>query len=174
MRLQSSLASFLPAFLLFAAGALPAAEPAAGGLVLDSFETTENTSGLTLETKLAREGKACGRWERMDQTSGVGLKKVPQDWSGYTAFSLWLYNAQALPGASFVMIVSSENKASDGPDYYSCRFDLGRWTGWKQFVVPFAEMGQARQPRGWDQIDCGAVHGRRLRSDAQPRGGGLL
>ncbi|NLS92106.1 MAG: hypothetical protein GXX96_07985 [Planctomycetaceae bacterium] len=39
MRLQSSLASFLPAFPLFAAGALPAAEPAAGGLVLKSFET---------------------------------------------------------------------------------------------------------------------------------------
>jgi len=84
MRLPSSLASFLPAVLLFAAGALPAAEPAAGGLVLERFETTENTSGLTLETGLAREGMACGRWERMDQTSGVGLKKVPQDWSGYT------------------------------------------------------------------------------------------
>jgi hypothetical protein len=129
MRLQFLFVSFLPAFLLFAVGALPAAEPAAGGLVLECSESPENTSGLALETTLAREGKACGRWERMDQTSGRGLKKVSRDWSGYTAFSPWLHNAQALPGASFVMIVSSENKTSDGPDYYSCRFDLDHSLG---------------------------------------------
>jgi hypothetical protein len=45
MRLQSSLASFLPALLLFAAGASQTAEPAVAGVDLESSEKTQNTSG---------------------------------------------------------------------------------------------------------------------------------
>lgn len=154
MNIKLLIALLSVVFGSWAGAAVGASESAAPGLIVESFDSTQNVSGLVSETKLAREGKACGRWERMDKTKSIAIKKIPQDWSGYTAFSLWLYNAKALPGASFVMIVTSENKSSDGPDYYSYRFDLGRWTGWKQFVVPFAEMGQARQPRGWNQIDA--------------------
>jgi len=152
MSLQTLFALLLPMMFLLTAEASRAAEPVSTDLVVESFETTQNTSGLVRETTFLREGKVCGHWERMDKTTSVKVK-VPRDWSRYTGFSLWLYNAKALPGASFVMILSSENTASDGSDYYAYRFDLGRWTGWKHFVIPFSEMGTARQPRGWDQID---------------------
>jgi len=123
------------------------------GLALPRFEDAEAWVGLEPSRRLAKVGDAAGLWRRMDEREQARCEAIPHDWSGFNALSLWVYNRRKLDGTAFMMIVGSERKETEGSDYYSLRFDLGRWQGWKRFVVPFREMGVARQPLGWQQID---------------------
>jgi hypothetical protein len=74
----------------------------------------------------------------------------PQDWSRSTALALWLH-AERATGSRFVIVLPSENATTEGPDYYSQAIVLD-WTGWRRFVLPFAELGAAREPLGWNHI----------------------
>lgn len=88
---------------------------------------------------------------RHGKSSGLSLNfAAPQDWSKFGSLAMWLHSEQAT-GAKFMLILPSENPGSEGSDYYSCHFTLD-WTGWKQFILPFAELGGAREPLGWNHI----------------------
>lgn len=89
---------------------------------------------------------------RHGQSSGLGCSFKPaQDWSKFGTLSFWLHSEKAT-GSHFMLILPSENPSSEGADYYSFRITLD-WTGWKQFVLPFNELGAAREPIGWKQIE---------------------
>jgi len=89
---------------------------------------------------------------RHAQSRSLGLAlAAPQDWSNFTAIALWLHSEKAT-GSRFVVLFPSENPRTAGPDYYSCQITLD-WTGWKRFVLPFDEMGSAREPLGWNHIE---------------------
>ncbi len=138
--------------------ALPAvafcqAESPGEDLVLADFEDVAGWTGLVLDSDTVKVGASSGKWSSMDQSPQAGTQEIPHDWSAYTGLSLWLYNEKRLEDAAFMLIITSEREESEGPDYYSLRFDLKRWEGWEHFVVPFEEMGAARQPMGWGQID---------------------
>ncbi|HID07685.1 MAG TPA: hypothetical protein EYP10_11140, partial [Armatimonadetes bacterium] len=77
--------------------------------------------------------------------------KEPQDWSKYSAVSFWLHSQRATNSA-FMLIVRSENERTKGMDYYPFRIVLN-WTGWRHFILPFRELGRAREPIGWHKID---------------------
>lgn len=122
-------------------------------LVLSDFETPGQWTGLEQSAEQVREGKFSGKWWRMDQTSGVQLRGTPTDWTAYGALSLWMYNAKRLPGTAFMLIIPSENDRTEGGDYWSFRFDLGSWEGWRQFLLPLEELGESRAPVGWHKVD---------------------
>jgi hypothetical protein len=89
---------------------------------------------------------------RHGQNSGMSCAFAkPQDWSKFAGIALWMHSEKAT-GSKFVMTFPSENLGSKGSDYYSCSFTLD-WTGWKRFVLPFKELGAARQPIGWNHIE---------------------
>ncbi len=88
---------------------------------------------------------------RHGKSRGLGLSFAEaQDWSQYSALALWLHSEKAT-GSRFVMVLPSENPKTEGADYYSHAITLD-WTGWKRFVMPFAELGAAREPLGWNHI----------------------
>lgn len=120
--------------------------------LLCAFESASDCPGLKLDKTHVKQGTGAGRWERMDRTPNLRLSNAPKDWSAFNALSIWVYNERPV-NAAFMMIVGSERRETDGADYYSLRFDLSRWTGWKQFIVPFSDLSAARQPRGWNEID---------------------
>jgi hypothetical protein len=122
-------------------------------LKLVDFETPGQAEGFEQSTEQVKEGKFAGKWWQMDKQPQATLLPIPRDWSAYGALSLWMYNAKRLPGTAFMLIISSENDRTEGPDYWAYRFDLGSWEGWRQFVLPFDELDGARMPVGWHKID---------------------
>ncbi|MBI5684737.1 MAG: heparinase II/III family protein [Verrucomicrobia bacterium] len=88
---------------------------------------------------------------RHGQNTGLSCSfATPQDWSKFAAIAIWMHSEKAA-GSRFVLTFQSENPKSQGSDYYSCQIPLD-WTGWKRFVLPFKELGAARQPLGWNHI----------------------
>lgn len=91
------------------------------------------------------------RWDHGESPALTREFPKSQDWTSYSGVRFWMYCAR--PGTStFVLIFNSENKKTEGPDYYSLKVALD-WQGWKQFTVPFHELGRAREPMGWNRID---------------------
>ena len=88
---------------------------------------------------------------RHGQNSGLNCTfATPQDWSKFAAVAFWMHLEKATR-SKIVIAFPSENPKSEGSDYYSCQITLD-WTGWKRFVLPFNELGVARQPLGWNRI----------------------
>lgn len=121
-------------------------------LVIADFESLDEWRGLELDRQQFKEGRASGLWHKMPERSGVATLTFPHDWSRHSAVSFWMHNARKVD-AAFMLILRSENPASDGDDYYSLKLRLDRWTGWRRLVVPFCEFGAAREPLGWDRIE---------------------
>jgi len=138
----------MPAPIAYCQQATPTPE-----LVLADFEDVDQWEGLSLATATTKVGDGSGKWEAMDQHPSVSNGDIPHDWSAYNALALWIYNARKLNETAFMMIVHSESAETEGPDYYSLKLDLSRWEGWRHIVAPFRELGTARSPLGWQQID---------------------
>lgn len=91
------------------------------------------------------------RWQPAKNTYIRQPFATPQDWSTGSAVAYWIHVEKAPSGARLICEFSSENPATKGPDYYGCKVPLD-WAGWKRVVLPFAEMGQSREPIGWKQV----------------------
>ena len=89
------------------------------------------------------------KWVHRESNS-ISISQFPHDWSKYNHLSFWLHSRQAT-GSQFMIILSSENDKTEGMDYYHIRIRLN-FTGWKKYDVPFTEIGTARSPLGWDNI----------------------
>jgi hypothetical protein len=131
----------LLALLLFAAVASATEPPAFGPAAW---------KGGTPDAALRKVWQASVCW-RHGQNTGLNCAfATPQDWSKFAAIAFWLH-AEKATGSRFVITFQSENPKSPGADYYSSHIPLD-WTGWKRFVLPFKELGVARQPLGWNHI----------------------
>lgn len=119
--------------------------------VFEDFEGVEAWDGFELSDTHARSGKTSALWRNMQRTSRVGSQDIPHDWSDYSAFTFWVYNERQLPNA-FMCIVSSENPATEGIDYWAVNVALG-FTGYKRFGLLIRPKSGVRSPRGWDQVD---------------------
>ncbi len=133
--------------LLMAAFGVVSAAGSEGRLVIADFEQGAVPLGTALSREHVHSGEFALKWPHT--TSGFTLQ-VPRDWSAYNAFSCWLFNARKSSDA-FMLIISSENNATSGSDYYFKRITLD-WTGWKHFEGRFKALGRARSPLGFDQV----------------------
>ncbi|MCE5238007.1 heparinase II/III family protein [bacterium] len=134
---------------------LSSACAAADLVVSDCDDAAPWGKNATLETTTIKQGKGAIRWEFAKGPS-IQTNQIPHDWSGGNALSFWLHSAQA-SGSRVWVILSSEDKTKEGPDYYSLTLRLD-FTGWRHYVVPCAEVGKARSPLGWQQIDQVQLH----------------
>jgi hypothetical protein len=108
--------------------------------------------GGTPDSKIHKVWPQSVCWEH-GKSTGLTLSFRPeQDWTQSAALAFWLHSEKAT-GSKFMLILPSENSKSNGPDYYSYGIKLD-WTGWKRFVLPFAELGSAREPLGWNHIQA--------------------
>jgi len=120
-------------------------------LVFEDFDSVDAWKGFELSHEQTHSGDTSALWRNMTEHPGVTCTDIPHDWSSYSAFTFWVYNEKKLPTA-FMVIISSENPATDGPDYWGVRVELN-FTGWKMFGLQLRPGGGVRSPRGWDQID---------------------
>lgn len=120
-------------------------------IVFEDFDSVEGWEGFELSHEQAHSGAASALWRNMTERPRVTCTDIPHDWSSYSAFTFWVYNKKKLPTA-FMAIISSENPATEGPDYWSVRVNLN-FTGWRMFGLRLTPGGGARSPRGWDQVD---------------------
>lgn len=141
--LATLLAALLPAGTLLAQDSLTIADFEGD---IGSFE------GLSKDTKTVRGGAASGLWANHPKTPRAVFRGIPTDWTGYDALEFWTHSEVA-NGAQFMLIISSENPATDGIDYWSEKLSVD-WTGWRHVRIPIQQFGKgARSPLGWDQID---------------------
>ncbi len=108
-------------------------------------------SGGTLDEQTRRVWPRGVRWDHSASTSLTRTFAKPQDWSSFGALRFWVHSAAA-NNSSFMVLVNSENPATEGGDYYGFMVKVD-WEGWKELILPFREIGASRQPRGWNQVD---------------------
>lgn len=105
---------------------------------------------LQVDKAVTYKGKPSQVWNHAEYSS-VMKSDIPHDWTAYNHIEFALHSEKVV-GTSFMLILASENEKSEGPDYFSLPIKMD-WTGWKEFILPFAELGGAREPLGWRQID---------------------
>lgn len=120
-------------------------------LVIENFKNIDRYEGFALDKSHVKLGECSAKWTHMDEISQVSSEKIRHDWTGYNFCKIWIYNEKKLDSA-FMIILRSENEATEGMDYYSFRIPLD-YTGWKEFVFPIGEKAHGtRSPLGWDKI----------------------
>ena len=128
---------------------MAADEEAKSPRVVSPCESASEWRGAIVDTSLKKAGNASITWD-LSKTTSMQLKDAPKDWSSHNSIRFWVHNKK--PGKYyFYMIFFSENKDSQGPDYYSARVNLN-FQGWRRFTFRRKFMGKAREPHGWDQI----------------------
>jgi hypothetical protein len=118
-------------------------------LVISDCDDPEGWVGVTAEREFVKEGKGAVRWDE-SKADAVSIKQVPADWKAYDRLSFWLYSPKAT-GSRFTLILTSENPATEGMDYYSASITVS-FEGWKQFKYYLPRMSESRSPLGWDNI----------------------
>ncbi len=118
--------------------------------VFEDFESVAAWPGVELSREQAHSGQKAGLWRRMDQTPGISSARIPHDWSAWSAFVFWVYSPQPQQ-ARFMCIISSENPATEGIDYWAVPVSLNH-TGWRRFGLLLRPGVGVRQPLGWDQV----------------------
>lgn len=108
-------------------------------------------SGGLLQDEVRQVWPYAVRWAHGESTSLTWSFDEPRDWSEWGAVR-FLFHSPAATGATFMALIFSENEESEGIDYYSFRVTVD-WEGWREFVLPFHELGRAREPVGWHKID---------------------
>lgn len=134
---------------------LAAGAPGAWGapLVIEDFEDVTDWSGLTLETSLVMEGAGAGRWaDTVARTSIRRSFDPPLDLSTRDHLGFWLHSAVA-NGAELQLVLTSENEATSGSDYYSTTLRMD-FAGWRWFWLSKEELAPSRSPLGWDTIEA--------------------
>ena len=128
--------------------------------------------GGTPDAALRHDWPHSVRWQPAKNAYIRQTFTPPQDWSAAHAVALWIHAEGAAAGTKLVCEFSSENPATQSPDYYACKQPLD-WSGWKRVELPFAEMGHAREPLGWKQIGGVTLRGEGAEAQTVLRLGGF-
>jgi hypothetical protein len=96
------------------------------------------------------EGTPAIRWTHLRSPNLTRVFEPDADWSEMGMLSFRLHSAKAT-GAAFMLLLDSENPASEGPDYYGFRI-VQDWEGWRSFRLPLAELSATREPLGLQAI----------------------
>ena len=115
------------------------------------FTEKEGARGAAASGDLPHGGQTCLVWNH-GKAASMAFAQVPTDWTSCDTLSLWLRTPTAA-GASFMIIVPSENEATEGSDYYSysVRVEPGDW---KHLSLRLGEdLSPNRQPLGWKKIE---------------------
>lgn len=120
---------------------------------IDACDDASLWDGGAADATVKREGAASIRWAHGD-SAHLTLRRPPGDLTGGSALAFWLHSEVAT-GSSFMLLLDSENPATDGGDYYMARLTLD-FVGWRRVLLPRQAMAAAREPLGWDRI--GRLH----------------
>jgi hypothetical protein len=135
-----------------AAIGLMAVSPVRADILIDGFEDVTDWVGLDLDTTIAHEGSASGRWD--DQATQRTVRKdyaSPLNASSADAVHLWLHSATA-NGAWIQLSFVSDRATTTTDDQYRTRIVVD-WTGWRHVWIPLDDFTVIGDPVGWHSID---------------------
>ena len=115
------------------------------------WDSADEWEGGEPDRQVVRESGLSIRWAHAESPSLRLSFEPPGDWSKFSAVTFWLHSQKATH-SKFMFLIFSESEDTEGIDYYSLPIRLD-WTGWKEFQIPFREMGKARSPIGLHKID---------------------
>ena len=147
--------SVVGAFCLCCLQPLACAAAEDDAFVLDDFEGGMLLwkGSAQLDSTLAKSGRSSLRWDAGPGGGFLTLETIPRDWSNCNRLSFWCHSFEATD-ARIMIRLPSENKNTDGIDYYHSYF-LVDWTGWKKLTYDLRrEFLPVREPVGWNAIDC--------------------
>ncbi len=124
-------------------------------LLVNDCDDVGQWKGGEAATEPLKEGAGSIRWVLAENHS-LGTAEIPHDWSEYNAVAFDLYSQEAT-GSPVWLILTSEDPEQEGSDYYSLRFPLD-YQGWREFILPFDEIGKVRHPVGWHHIERFMLH----------------
>lgn len=128
----------------------------AADLVVSDCDDVSQFKGTVLaETAQVKQGRGAARWE-FARADTFSTDKIPHDWTSGNTLSFWMYSPRAT-GSRLWVIMNSENRQLEGPDYYQAVLRID-YTGWRHYTIPLKEIGRARTPLGWQQIDSLVFH----------------
>lgn len=107
-------------------------------------------SGAERSERNVKEGKYSARWADLPKNGAVSTEKIPHDWTGYNALSVWIYSEKNTRQEVILILDSRSDPAKFS--YLSEKFTVD-WIGWKEVTIPFAVMGKTREPAGFGKID---------------------
>ena len=119
-------------------------------VIVHCDKADEWDKNMRIDDAVQWNGRPTACWEHAKRVS-IRLPKAPKDWSTHTHVRLFIHSA-VKTGSGFIIMLESENPASNGPDYYHLRFYID-WEGWKEFRVPIRKIGPARNPLGYDKLE---------------------
>jgi hypothetical protein len=120
--------------------------------VLDDMEDVTDWENLVRSSTHVKEGFYSGKWSDMTTKTYTRKTDILHDWTGYNRLVFWAYS-ESVTDTAVQLNLDSENSSSEGGDYYSVEMAID-WSKWKQVNIPFSEMATARNPKGWNSIDC--------------------
>ncbi|MBG89322.1 MAG: hypothetical protein CMO80_20835 [Verrucomicrobiales bacterium] len=107
-------------------------------------------SGAVMDPYRKRSWPAGARWSHGKTHAVDNVFTDPVDCSRFKSVAFDVYS-ERVTDSTFVMIFSSENEATEGPDYYSVKVPVD-FKGWKSFEYTLNEMRTSRKPKGWHFI----------------------
>ncbi len=119
--------------------------------LIDDFEKA-CWDGTVRSADCVKQGQYAAKWVDLENTPRLRIRGMVKDWSRYDRLVFWMHSAEA-NNQRLTLVCGSENKASDGWDYYFHHITVD-WQGWRRFDLRLgSDVRATRSPRGWDQID---------------------
>jgi len=137
------------AMLLVTAGSVRLAAQERPSIIVNDCDDAGQWKGGEAAEEPVKQGTSAIRWA-LAENHGLSTAEIPHDWSEYNALAFDLYSQEAT-GSPVWLILNSEDAEREGSDYYSLRFRLD-YEGWREYILPFDEIGKVRHPVGWHQI----------------------
>lgn len=134
--------SMLPAIGTFAADETT--------VLLDTSKKNAITkAGFTAETKKVNTTKYSAKWDTADGLN-FNMKELTTDISAHDTINFSIM-ADSTEQATVMLYIGSENKKTDGIDYYSKDITLTPGE-WQTLNIPYSELKVNREPLGFDQL----------------------
>jgi len=115
------------------------------------YAENEPAAGASPVTTQPHSGQRCLEWKH-GANARMTLTQVPRDWTPWDTLTMWL-RTDTPEGSSWMLIITSEDPAKEGADYYSAHVKV-KPGGWQRVSLRLKEeLGANRSPRGWDQVD---------------------
>ncbi len=145
----------LLALVVLPVGVGPACAQGRPSLPISDCDDATAWQGGEPSTQHVTQGEGSIRWE-LAANRELRLADIPHDWSEYNALVFDMYSENAT-GSPFWLLLPSEDREREGPDYFSLRLTLD-YEGWRHYILPFDEIGRARHPLGWHTIELFRLH----------------
>lgn len=156
MKAKKILAWLLTAAMMFTAlpsiGAFAADEASDKQMIIDTSKKASITkAGFTADSKNKNQTAYAAKWD-VQSTPDIEIKNAPTDISNHSkiTFSM-MVSTKKEENSTIMLYVGSENKTTDGIDYWAYVIKLTPNT-WQTVSVDYSQLSKTREPIGFNAL----------------------